>query len=391
MKKVILSFIVSTAIVSTMVLTSCDHYFGKKTDLSFIDTNITYLEEVAYIPIQPIIKGFVRPTDVIAGFDNLIYVVDAGAEEIVSFDQSGKRLGRYQLKGVKAIAQDRSLDILAIATFDTLGATYDAIYRLELKNSVYGIAGAQVQKKIVHPFYIKNVVSATDKDVRLNSIGILADNSYYVSRTGPASSIIGNDNSIWFFNKEDKAISPLQFTTSLGTSSDIGAPYALTTLAMPPQSNVVSQSADFIFSTNDANSALKVKYVSVSVSDAGTEYKVKDLGFGDTSKADGFLYTPSRFGTVSDITFAGDGTNYLWVTDTEKDSLYQFTNTGYEGVKAPPAANTTKYVKVSFGGTGNGPMQFNNPSGVAYINRILYVADTDNQRLLRFKLTTDLD
>ena len=59
---------------------------------------------------------------------------------------------------------------------------------------------------------------------------------------------------------------------------------------------------------------------------------------------------------------------------------------------APPAGSTSKKnVLVSFGGTGTSLSQFNNPSGVAYYQQVLYVADTDNKRILRFKLTTDFD
>jgi hypothetical protein len=388
----ILHIILSFCIVSLFfTFTSCDHYFGKKTKLDFIDTNIRYLDQVAYVPILPIIDGFVNPIDVTVGYDELIYVVDAGANEIVSFDQSGRRLGRFELKGVKAVVQDRTLDLLAIATFDTLDATYDAIYRIELKNDVYGLAGAKIENKIVHPFYFKNTVNGTDKDVKINAIGVMSDNSYYVSRSGLTTTVFGSDNAVLIFTPKDKFQTPIQFTTSIGSSNDfIGTPFALVSLANPPQNNSISTSKDFIFSSTNSGTALKIKFISVLESDGGTTYMPKNLEIGDTSKADGFLNTPNRFAMPHDIAYSGDGTNYLWVIDSEKDSLYQFTNTGLEGVRPPAASKSRKNIKVSFGGKGNGPMQFNSPKGVAYTDRIVYVADAGNQRLLRFKLTTDL-
>ncbi|MFY8132806.1 MAG: hypothetical protein ACOVOL_06180, partial [Bacteroidia bacterium] len=39
----------------------------------------------------------------------------------------------------------------------------------------------------------------------------------------------------------------------------------------------------------------------------------------------------------------------------------------------------------------SGPAQFRNPEGVAYFKRVLYVADTGNGRIVRFKLSTDLE
>ena len=46
---------------------------------------------------------------------------------------------------------------------------------------------------------------------------------------------------------------------------------------------------------------------------------------------------------------------------------------------------------VSFGGTGDGALQFRNPQGVSYFRRIVYVADTGNNRISRFRLNTDFE
>ena len=83
-------------------------------------------------------------------------------------------------------------------------------------------------------------------------------------------------------------------------------------------------------------------------------------------------------------------TAQLCVVDESKDSLFQFTSSGLEGVRPPPASGETKFVKTSFGGTGIGPTEFNKPSAVAYKDRIVYVADAGNGRILRFKLTLDI-
>lgn len=75
-----------------------------------------------------------------------------------------------------------------------------------------------------------------------------------------------------------------------------------------------------------------------------------------------------------------------------KDSLYQFTGRGLEGV--PPPANNNgsgKYIKTSIGGRGAGPFQFNQPSGVCYFNRVIYVADKGNNRIVRYRLSTDVE
>ena len=86
-----------------------------------------------------------------------------------------------------------------------------------------------------------------------------------------------------------------------------------------------------------------------------------------------------------------DGSNYIFVTDSAKDSLFVFTGQGVEGVAPPPGARTTIPVIVSFGGFGDGARQFKNPDGVGYFNKIVYVADTGNNRISRFRLNTDFE
>ena len=104
---------------------SCDNFLGEKTDLSFIDKTVFQNRSIAYVPIQPALTDFLMPSDIIVGFDQLIYVVDELAEELVCMDVAGKVLGRLSVPGAKKIAQDRALDLLVIGTLDTAVAGSD--------------------------------------------------------------------------------------------------------------------------------------------------------------------------------------------------------------------------------------------------------------------------
>jgi hypothetical protein len=379
----------------TVLTTGCEGFFGKKLDPSFIDVPIYNNRDVAYVPIQPVWKDFVHPVDIAIGFDELIYVADDIAEEIICYDQSGIVQGRMSLPGVHCLIQDRSLELVALGTFDTLGTTLQAIYRIELNNSSgYGLSHAVIVHKELHPFYYKSQFAPNvDDQVALNGIGLKADNSYFITRSGNATSpVYGPDDAIVRFTADDDFVSTVSVNTSLGILNDyFETPYGITTKVQPPQSPFVNTEADFIYSSMSADAQLKVQYIDVIASDGGTDYQVTDLPVGDTSQADGFLYTPGRFAAPVDVAYSGDGTNYIFVVDREKDSVYQFTNTGLEGVKAPAGSTTTKNIKVSFGGTGIGLTQFSEPTAIAYYNQILYVADAGNGRVLRFKLTTDFD
>lgn len=379
-----------------LFLSSCEGFFGKKTNVDFVDVPIYTNKPVAYVPVQPVWNGFINPVDVIAGFDELVYVADAGSQEIISFDQAGNELGRFSIPGITSLSQDRSLDLLAIGTFDTLGYSLATVYRIELKNTVYGLNSAHIENKIIHPFYyrVNPPNNATEASVRFKGIGIKADNSFFLTRSGPnSSSAEGPDDAVLLFRADDSFVTPISIQTATGIFSDyFKNPASIVTQAMPPQSPFVNTSSDFIISLLDNGVTLRVQYISVLETDGGITYSVKTLGTGDTAKAERFLYEPYRFASPEDVTVSGDGTGLLFIVDSEKDSLYQFNVNGYEGVK-PPAGSTGsgKYILTSFGGNGAGLSQFNHPSGVAYLNRVVYVADAGNARVLRFKLTTDFD
>ncbi len=86
------------------------------------------------------------------------------------------------------------------------------------------------------------------------------------------------------------------------------------------------------------------------------------------------IYWEGTFGRAEDV--AVDEYGNIFVVDGKENSLLKFSRNG---------------VKIlSFGTQGTGKKQFQNPKGIAYANKIVYVADTGNNRILRFTLSTDL-
>ena len=380
-------------------LAGCEDYFGNKTDLDFIELPDFQNRDVAYVPIQPVLDQFVRPTDVLAGFDNLIYVADNGTEEIVALDEAGNVLGTFPVPGVTDVIQDRSLDLLAIGTKDTIVAanpyTLTCIYRISLKNGIsYGIRNAKITEEIIHPFYFKSGFSLKDQDVVFTDISVLYDNSYYVSRVGTSNNtnqIGGPDDAILLFGEDDVFQTPITVNASGSLFRDyFKQPLSVVTSAQPPQFTV-NNSRDFIVAYGDPDTQFKIRFIQFQETNFGIDYVPANRVEEDPTRADGFITEPDKFTTPTDMTISGDGSNFIFVIDSEKDSLFQFTSNGLEGVQPPPGAGFTKYVKTSFGGEGIELTQFNNPQGVAYFNEIVYVADTDNGRVLRFKLTSDFE
>ena len=385
-------------------LLSCEGYFGTKTDLGFIEVPEYANRDVAYVPIEPAFTNFVRPTYITIGFDELIYIVDETTEEIVCYDEAARELGRLKIQGVKAVVQDRSFDLLAIGTFDTIINTVQysltTIYRINMYNGIsYGLQSAVIENKIVHPFYFKNSFSTSDADVQFGDIGVLGNdlnnnlnNRYYVTRTGPSANNAnqGPDDAVVLFSNADQYLSPISVSTSSGLFNNyFKMPKGITSWAQPPQISA-SNSPDFIYTSLDPNNLLKVQYLEFVETEFGADYRPVIFPVDDPL-ATGYLNTPGKFAKPAGITVAGDDTRYIFVTDTEKDSVYQFTSNGLEGIPPPPGSDEKQYAKASFGGSGVGPTQFNEPLSIAYFKKVLYVADAGNGRILRFKLTLDFE
>ena len=383
----------------TLSLFACEGYLGEETDLSFIEVPEQTYREVAYVPVQPILTQFSYPSDIIAGFDELIYVVDQATEQVIALDESGRELDRITVQGAKAVAQDRSLDLLVIGTktdtSNNLVAERSCIYRLDLSQPQgYGLAYAKVTNEIIHPYYFKTSALNSDEQVEFNRISILSDNSFYVTRSGPRNNPNqpgGPDDAVLLFDKDDNFVTPIIVNDQGGGNfrDYFKQPFGLSTLAKPPQLSV-DERGDFIYSSLDPNGVIKVQYIVRQESVDGTAYTPKTDWSNDTSQASSFINEPYKFSEPVGVEYAGDGSGYIFIVDRAKDSLYQFTSNGLEGVQPPPASGETKFIKTSFGGTGVGPTNFNQPMAVAYKSRILYVADAGNGRVLRFKLTLDI-
>lgn len=391
----------SLAALLLLGVAGCDDSLSEKTDLDFIDVPTYDSSSVAYVPILPAIEGLSQPVDVLVGYDELIYVVDAATEEIIQYDQANNRLSAMTIPGVRAVAQDRQLNLLALGTFDTvindINYALPTIYRINPigENTVLSLNNAEIANRIVHPFYFKIGFSNSDANVSLNDLDVLADGSYYVTRSGPSNSPTkfgGPDNAVLRFSASDQWETFLPITTEQGVVNNyFDEPGAITTFAKPPQGPFVDKTEDFIVAVRGIGTAIKVQYILATTSSTGDEqFRLNsDLVLGDTSQAEGFLYEANRFVEPSGVTVTGDGSNLLFVTDTELDSLYVFTWQGLEGVNPPPGSDATKNINVSFGGEGDNPTEFQDPVAVAYTNELVYVCDRNNGRILRFRLTTD--
>jgi hypothetical protein len=401
-------------ILSFLMISGCkETIFGEKApniDQQFPVIPPTDARSIEFIQAVPVWTGFNHPEDVMVGYDNLIYVADTYNNRIVQLDINGTVLGTISVPKPVAIAQDRKLDLLVAGRKDTTvgGNTISlaCLYRINLYAVNHRISEATAKAVVVHPNYILGrTFRVSDSSQYFTGVATLADNSYYVTRTGPSNGDItqpgGPDNNILVFGSNDKFQTPLtSYLTATGTGkASANMLTGITTYAVPPQRANVDTRRSFLTCLKGENS-FRVQGMRYSSGREDVAYLPDpNLDFSDTTVGHRFLYdsdptdgtVQSIFVSPEDVTYTADR-GYILVVDSGTDSLYQFTSNGVEGILPPTYSNDRKNIIVSFGGRGNGVKQFNHPMGIAYYqpDKIVLVADAGNNRIVRFALSTDI-
>ncbi len=414
-----LRFILFLVLALAASLTAaCDDLLGSKSDTTADEIfeagrmEPGQFNEVEYVALFPFFSQsgdgatLQDPMDIYVGYDEFIYVADVRGLHVL--DLAGRAAAFIPIDGgATSVVQDRKFDVYVTARRDTLlnGQTWNLPVVLHYAGLTQG--APQLVNIIWHPFdddsrkFNRPDPIDTDEEVEFTGVTVLPGNSIYVSRRGPVNSrasIILPHNTVLEFNTEGvntQAIVALN--PALPSLRSAINPSDVITFVQPPQRPSFPDEKHFIIAqTPDAGESLRFSVLSIRavVTPDGIEYRPDTDKIGVTGSpelGDGFLYDEFKFQNPSDLAFAADGTNYIFVLDAGKDSLFAFTSRGVEGVAPPPGASATTPVVVSFGGSGDGALQFNNPQGVAYFRRIVYVADTGNNRISRFRLNTDFE
>jgi hypothetical protein len=328
------------------------------------------ISDTLYLHQNPDWTGFNHPQAVMVGNEPLIYVADTYNDRIVMLDISGHVIGYSQtIRRPVAIAQDRRLQLLICAEFDTLlpghqgTTTFGAVYRLNLPAVSHVIASAIPKRIFFEP---------SDSTRRYTAVGTLDNNTYYIARTGPKNdlTLIDRDDAILLFSKNDALITPV--TTNFSPDGtgllSIHMTTALATIAG-------SRNSDFIFAQVEEPGGvvplLKVQWIQLVTQGQTTNYASKypsidpEIGITQINKF------------VRPTGVAVDPSGNLFVVDAAKDSLYRFNPKGIQ--------------QYSFGGTSdpNG-LNLYEPYSVAYFDKTLFIANRQTGVISRFILSTDI-
>jgi hypothetical protein len=402
-----------------LLLTSCTALFGDKDDKQVndifeqgkIDPKLNP-SNVGYVPVLPFFEGVQNPVDVYVGYDEFIYVVALNDEtnpldnELVIYDQKGSIGKRITINGATDVTQDRRLQTYVVGRIETAFGNRACVYRL----SGTATGAIQFEDTLIHPLCDDSRAStasrfALDEEVQFTGVATLYDNTLYVSRTGPTNNVnsfVRPDNAVLVYNPNGTNIGYAQGLNPVSSSlkSALGLSAIATTCGPPQRLQGMSESKSFYITQADQNATVEYRVLNIGVFDdpeLGTQYNENAslLNF-DYSKANRFVYESFRFKKPEDCYISPDNLQYTFVVDSGTDSLYVFTNQGYEGINPPANSGLRKQVIVSFGGPGadgssSGPFSFKNPSGVCYFRKTVFVADKGNNRICRYKLSNDLE
>lgn len=325
--------------------------------------------DTVYIPVTPILTGFNQPIDILVGYEPLIYICDNGNNRVIQMDLSGSVIGysNFILKP-KKITQDRNYDLLVIGSvIDTIPPntldTVDAVFRLKLHDANHGGEITGVTPVIV--FKSNQPTPIPGNHGKLTGVATFFDNYYLVLRAGPNNtSFIDPDNAIFKIDKFDHTVPVPDRLPGF----EVEGQGLLSLLSTSSVSTFPFNGTDLIYTQTADNVAFKIQWCTYDDFD-GT-YIPK---FTPASSVD--LLRPGLVRAPQDITL--DRFNNMFVIDSQKDSVYKFNSLG-------------RLLTESFGGAGTAANKFNNPMGIAFFDKTLYVCDTDNNRILRFILSTDI-
>jgi DNA-binding beta-propeller fold protein YncE len=375
---------------------SCD----KKFDLAVLPNpgQSTGIGDTNYVEILPPIGGFETPRAITVGNDQLIYVADYDRNEILMLDASGVILKRRSVPHPVAIVQNSKLDLYiggeAISPngTDTIGVVYrlylvrfDTSYVSRIDtviNPSTGDTSITAVRRDTSYFSNHNLETAPMRRVwqepgrplrRFTGIGILPGNEYFVARTGPDnSSFVDPDSRLLYFNKNDILITPLG---DLVTRPSGGT--AITDIRTLTGVLVLPSSKDFVLTQNSDGVAYgAVWMVYQSTNDFQGWVPKFDPSKAEQRNVD--FIRPYRYVNPTGIAY-DKRRRELFIVDSGLDSVFKFDRNG-------------QFRTESFGKFKTKSEQFrglDTPSGIAFSNDCtLYIADTGNKVIRRFKLST---
>jgi len=353
-----------TFLLAVISVIGCDRKFDLSTlpdaNLEITIGDTTYVEKGSWV-------GFNRPRMILYGKDQLFYVADTYNNRVVMLNKAGQILSEspFILHPI-SLAQDNRLDVLVGAEIveQSTGDTIGVIYRIKLVSASHNLNLAQIDTAWKEPARPKR---------RFVGIGTFPGDEYLVARDGPDnSSVVDPDARVMRFKyiKIDSATYKDRFITPL-SELQTGAGSSITSVNHPTGIATFPNVADFILTQQSD----------------GVQYSAIWMVFSRTSDFEGWLpkydpslvsgidfIVPNRFRQAMGVSI-DDTRRDIFIVDAAQDSIVKFNSRGV-------------MKQESFGAKTQG-ISLRHPASIAVAQNTLYVCDTDNNRIVLFRLSSD--
>jgi hypothetical protein len=355
-----------------LVLVGCGKQIKLPTDIPQPASGTTDTTYVSLTPAWTSAGGifFSQPQDVHVGFDGHVYIADTGNDRVVELNQAGDFIAQYEgIESPGSVSQDRLLRLQA-----TGGNTiYVKLKDQEAFDSLYTSPDLFDSVMVIRPDTLIDTTIVSPDSMVIDTLTGLLDTTYvvdtletrYEAITADPRPVSGYATYFVCDYTRDEIVSFVFYEPdqlySLGAAIPTGYDLAETKYPTGAFTYLTTTGFRLIFCQS-------LSYFSVQLLDG--ENLLPVIPRTDSSE----IYWQGTFGRAEDV--AVDEYENIFVVDVERHEIHKFSRNGVH--------------ILSFGGEGNGEKQFQNPMGIAYADKILYVADTGNDRILRFMLSNDI-
>jgi hypothetical protein len=342
------------------ILAGCE----KPMDLGTLPQPLSSVLDTSYVAVDPPFAGFSDPEDILFGKDQLLYVADTKANQLVMLNIGGGIMSTRSILHPRSVSQDSRLDLLVggevvAASGDTVGAIFRVHLVYASSDSAHHLDIAKIDtvwREIAHP------------GRRFPGITVLSDNTYLAVRTGPDnSSIIDPDGRVLMFDASDRFVTPVP-----GLVTGVGS--GIANINFPTSITAFPNSRDFIIGQNSEGVAYGALWETYS---STGDFQGWLPRFDPSSATDRFVdfIRPYQYKSVQAIAIDPSRRD-VFIADAGSDSVFKFTSRGV--------------MKSESFGYARSNYRMRRPTGLAFFQNVLYVADGEQGVIFRFRLSTDV-
>lgn len=356
------------AFIFLSFVAGCQTPYNRK-DLP-LATNVSATTDTSYVP-KAEWGGFVWPVAIVYGRDQLFYVADSLANRLVMLNQAGQVLSTLEnILHPTSIGQDTRLDLIvgAEAREPTTGDTMGVLLRIKLVPASHALDRAVIDTIWREPARPRR---------RFVGVGIIPKDEYLVVRDGPDnSSVVDPDARVLRFRyvHVDSTARKDSFITALGDlQSGVGG--SIVSINRPTGIATFPGKGDFVLIQKGEG----VQYTAIWMVYAKTfdfEGWIPKFDPSLPEQRSIDFVRPNRFSSPRAVAIDRYRSD-IFIVDEVQDSVVKFNSRGF-------------FKAESFGRTNAQRIDLKNPRGVAVAENTLYVCDTENARIVLYRLSTDL-